>query len=96
MQETQEAQVQSLDWEDALEKTTATPPVFLPGKLHGQRSLRGYSAGGRKESDTTKQVTVTKLLKLAKSQFSHLSKRAKRLKKISAPASLGCYDDQLK
>ena len=30
-------------------------PVFLPGKSHGQRSLVGYSPGGHKESDTTKQ-----------------------------------------
>ena len=28
-------------------------PVFLPGKLHGQRSLVGYSPWGRKGSDTT-------------------------------------------
>ena len=27
-------------------------PVFLPGKLHGQRSLMGYSPRGCKESDT--------------------------------------------
>ena len=26
-------------------------PVFLPGELHGQRSLAGYSPRGRKESD---------------------------------------------
>ena len=25
-------------------------PVFLPGKLHGQRSLVGYSPGGRKRA----------------------------------------------
>ena len=30
-------------------------PVFLPGKFHGQRSLAGYSLGGHKESDMTKQ-----------------------------------------
>ena len=30
-----------------------SPPVFLPGKFHGQRSLAGYSPWGRKESDTT-------------------------------------------
>ena len=30
-------------------------PVFLPGEPHGQRSLVGYSPGGRKESDTTWQ-----------------------------------------
>ena len=28
-------------------------PVFLPGKLHGWRSLVGYSPWGHKESDTT-------------------------------------------
>ena len=28
-------------------------PVFLTGEFHGQRSLAGYSAGGRKESDMT-------------------------------------------
>ena len=30
--------------------------VFLPGKIHGQRSLVGYSPWGRKESDTTEQL----------------------------------------
>ena len=33
-------------------------PVFLPGKLHGQRGLVGYSPCGRKESDTTEQLTL--------------------------------------
>ena len=28
------------------------PPVLLPGKLHGQRSLADYSPWGCKESDT--------------------------------------------
>ena len=28
-------------------------PVLLPGKLHGQRSLVGYSPWGRKELDMT-------------------------------------------
>ena len=31
--------------------------VFLPGEFHGQRSLVGYSPWGRKESDTTEQLT---------------------------------------
>ena len=34
--------VQSLGWEDALEKETATTPVFLPGKSHAQRNLEGH------------------------------------------------------
>ena len=42
------------------------PPVFLPGKSHGQRSLVGYSPWGHKESDTTvkKQVKAVPLLAL--------------------------------
>ena len=33
-------------------------PVFLPGELHGQGSLTGYSPWGCKESDTTEQLTL--------------------------------------
>ena len=32
------------------------PPVFLPGKSHGQRSLTGYSPWGRNESDMTEHA----------------------------------------
>ena len=39
----QETWVQSLGQEDPLEKETATTPVLLPGKSHGQRSLVDYS-----------------------------------------------------
>ena len=35
--------VQSLGWEEPLEKEMATTPVFLPGKSYGQRRLAGYS-----------------------------------------------------
>ena len=31
-------------------------PVLLPEKFHGQRSLAGYSPGGRKELDTTEHA----------------------------------------
>ena len=31
--------------------------VFLPGEAHGQRSLVGYSQWGRKDLDTTEQLT---------------------------------------
>ena len=47
-----ETQVQSLGWEDPLERDTFTP-VFLPGEFHGQRSLVGYSLWGCKEPDMT-------------------------------------------
>ena len=45
----QETWVQSLGWEDPLEKGM----VFLAGEFHGQRSLVGYSPWDHKESDTT-------------------------------------------
>ena len=52
----QETQVQSLGWEDPLEKGMATHPAFLLGEFHGQRSLVGFSPWGRQESDTTEQL----------------------------------------
>ena len=33
-------------------------PVFLPGELHGQRRLAGYSPQGHRESDTPEQLTL--------------------------------------
>ena len=46
-----ETWVQSPGQEDPLEKESLPTPVFLPGELHGQRSLGGYSQWGCKESD---------------------------------------------
>ena len=43
-----ETWVQSLGWENPLEKGKATNPVFQPGEFHGL-----YSLWGCKESDTT-------------------------------------------
>ena len=51
-----ETWVQSLGWEDPLEKGTATTPVFWPGEFHGWRSLVGYSPWGHKESDKTDRL----------------------------------------
>ena len=48
----QETQVQSLDWEDPLEKGMAIHPVFLPRESHGQRSLAGYTVHGVAKSQT--------------------------------------------
>ena len=33
--------------------------VFLPGEFHGQRSLAGYSAWGRKGLDMTEQLSLS-------------------------------------
>ena len=52
----QETQVQSLGWEDVLEKDMATHSSILAGKSHGRRSLVGYSPWGHKESDTTERL----------------------------------------
>ena len=55
----QEIQVQSLGWEDPLEKGMATHSKNLLGESYGQRSLVGYSPWGCKELDTTKQLTLS-------------------------------------
>ena len=54
----QETWIQSLGWEDPLEKEMATHTSILAWekKSHGQRSLAGYSPWGCKESDTTEQL----------------------------------------
>ena len=36
----------------------ATLLLFLPQESHGVRSLAGYTPQGRKESDTTEQLTL--------------------------------------
>ena len=54
--------VQSLDEEDPLEEGMATHSSSLPGELHRQRRLAGYSLWGRKESDTTERRTLPSLL----------------------------------
>ena len=43
MQEPQETQVQSLGWEDPLEEGMATHSSVFAWRIHGQRSLAGYS-----------------------------------------------------
>ena len=48
-----ETWVQSLGWEDSLEKGKATTPVFWPREFHER-----YSPWGRKESDTTEQLSL--------------------------------------
>ena len=53
MQETQEMWVQSLGGEDSLEKEMATHCSILAWKIHGQRSLVGYSPWGYNDLDTT-------------------------------------------
>ena len=56
----QEMQVQPLGEEDPLMKEMATHSSILAGESRGQRSLTGYSPWGRKGSDTTERLTLTK------------------------------------
>ena len=60
-----ETWVQSLDWEDPLEKGMATTPVFLPREFHGQRSLAGYSPWGCKELDMTESFSLSLFIFIA-------------------------------
>ena len=50
--ETKETWVRSLGWEGPLDEGTATHSSTLAWKIHGQRSLKGYSPWRRKELDT--------------------------------------------
>ena len=51
--------IQSLGWEDPLEKEMATHSSILPGESHGERSLEGYSSWGPKELNMTEQLSRT-------------------------------------
>ena len=52
MQEIHETWVRSLGWEGPLEEGMATHSSILAWRIHGQRSLVGYSPDS-KESDVT-------------------------------------------
>ena len=48
-----ETWIRFLGLEDPLEESMAAHFSVLPWRIHGQRSLSGYSPWGHKESDTT-------------------------------------------
>jgi len=56
MQKTEETLVLSLGWEYPFEKGMATYSIILAWRIHGQKSLAGYSPWGHKESDTTEET----------------------------------------
>ena len=56
-----ETRVQSLGWEDPWRREWQPTLVFLLGESHGLRSLAGYSSWSHKESETTKQLTLSLL-----------------------------------
>ena len=63
-----ETRVQSLGWEDPLEREWLPSPVFLPGEPQGQRSLAGYRLWGCKVPDVTEQLTHKGREKMAKKE----------------------------
>ena len=56
MQETQEMQVQSLGWEDPMQKGMATHSSILAWKIPWTEEAGGLHPWDRKESDTTEYV----------------------------------------
>ena len=50
----QDTWVQSLGWENPLERKWQPTPVFVPGESHGERSPGGLQS---KESDATERLT---------------------------------------
>ena len=55
----QETQVQSLGWEDPLEKAMATHSSTLAWKIPWTEEPAGYSPWGHKELDTTERLHFT-------------------------------------
>ena len=56
--QTQETRMHLWDGEIPWRRKWQLTPVFLPGELHGQRSLAGYSPWYCKESDTTEWLNT--------------------------------------
>lgn len=63
-QETQETPVQSLAWEDPLEKERQPTSVLLPEKSHGQRTQTGYVDGVTKEVNLATKPPPPKTLEV--------------------------------
>ena len=61
----QETWVRSLGQEDALEKGMATRSSILAWRIPWTEEPAGYSPRGRKESDTTEQLTLSLSFKQA-------------------------------
>ena len=54
-----ETQVQSLDWKDPLQEEMATHSNILVWRIPWTEETAGYSPWGRKESDTTEQLSLS-------------------------------------
>ena len=68
----QETWVQSLGREDPLEKEMAIQSSTIAWKIHGRRSLVGYSPWGRKESDMTEHTFTQYVIQVFSTFFNVL------------------------
>ena len=78
----QETWIQSIGWEDSLEKRMAThsTSVFLLGKFHGFGSLASYNPWGHQEMDSTEWLTLA--LSFKKSLEQHFEKSTQFINQI--------------
>ena len=83
-----ETLVWPLGQEDPLEREWQPTPVSSPGKIHGQRSLVGYSPWGCKELDTTEQITFLLYLFREKATAPHSSTLAWKIPWTEEPGRL--------
>ena len=67
----QETRVQSLGWEDLLEKGMATHSSILAWRIPWIKEPRGIQSMGHKEPDTTEQLTLHYIIYLEE-PISHL------------------------
>ena len=76
-------QVQSLGWEDPLERERLSTPVFWPGELHGL-----YSPWGHKESDRIERLALSSFRSILKPYFTRDVFPDHSMKDSSMPPSL--------
>ena len=77
--------VRSLGQEYPLEEEMTTHSSILAWRFHGQRSPVGYGLSGRKESDTTEQLTLSPFFQVPTMQMfykTHTSIPNKQAQKI--------------
>ena len=63
-------------------------PVFFPGEFHGHRTLVGYSPWGRKESDTTEQLTLLLLCVLRRVSWCCLPLAVRSMRQCSGSSPI--------
>ena len=80
-------QIRSPDLGDPLGKKMATRSSIFAWKIHGQRSLAGYSSWGHKELDTTEQMSTLGFRKTGLSSKKKMQQMFKG-KKITKSQSL--------